>query len=408
MTFISRRPARWLTAALLSLTLSAAHAQAELTPAAPPAAKVDPQAQAALDQMTAAYKALKTYSATLAVSSAAGGHTQRQTVTLVFQRPGQARIVIADAAGTQEEIVSNGTSLFLSSPRDKQYLKQAVPPGAESLPAVLSQARGTLLPMLAGSPEFLSRLTAQPGVTVRLGTPGTIAGVPTDTVITTLPNPTAQVRFTFSVGAEDHLLRRLIETATMTRGAQAQTYTHTETVTAQTPDAPLTAAAFAFVPPPGAKLVTQAAQPPMYDPRLRVGARPFPITARDLTGRPLTLDQYRGKVVLLDFWATWCGPCVGEMPNVIAAYHKYHARGFDIVGISLDQDRSSLKSFIRQNKMPWQQVFDGKGWESRVPREYGVAAIPFGLLLGRDGRIIAVEARGPALTAAIQKALAQK
>jgi len=358
--------------------------------------------------MTAAYKALKTYSATLTVSSIAGSVTQKQTVTLTFQRPSRARILIADKTGKLGEIVSDGVNLFVISPRDKRYVKQAVPPGAAAIPAVLSQARGTLLPLLAGSPEFLSRLLTQPGITISMGTPETIDGVPTDTIIATLPSPTAQVHFTFSVATEDHLLRRLTETATMTRSAQTQTFTHTETVTAQMPDAPLTAAAFVFVPPPDAKRITQASEPPRYEPHLRPGALPLPFTARDLSGQRLTLDQYRGKVVLLDFWATWCGPCVGEMPNVIATYHKYHAQGFDVVGISLDQDQSILKSFIRRNKMPWRQVFDGQGWESKVPRAYGVSAIPFGLLLGRDGRIVAVGARGPRLTIAIRQALARQ
>ncbi len=146
----------------------------------------------------------------------------------------------------------------------------------------------------------------------------------------------------------------------------------------------------------------------MFDPRLKPGARPFAIAAKDLNSRPLSLAQYKGKVVLMDFWATWCGPCVGEMPNVIAAYKKYHAQGFDVVGISLDQDKGALTSFLKQNKMPWRQVYDGKGWGSAVPRQYGVMAIPFGLLLNRDGTIAAVEVRGEALPAAIKMALAKK
>jgi len=95
------------------------------------------------------------------------------------------------------------------------------------------------------------------------------------------------------------------------------------------------------------------------------------------------------------------------MPNVIAAYKKYHAAGFDIVGVSLDQDRPALTAFIAQNKMPWRQVFDGKGWGSAVPRRYGVMAILFGMLIGRDGRIAAVDIRGPALASAIKAALAK-
>ena len=408
MSLFSPRALQGLTVGLALLTGAVPlYAQAGLAPAAPPA-KVDPQAKAVLDQMAAAYQALKTYSAKIATVSTGGSMTQKQTVTLSFQRPNRARAAIADATGPLTEVISDGTSLFLSSPRDKQYLKQAAPT-EEAVSAALSQARGTLLPALAGSPQFILRFFGQPGMTVSLGTPETVAAVPTDTVTIALPNHNGTtVHFTLSVATGDHLLRQLTETAQFTRGGKSQTFTHTETVIAQTLNPALTAADFAFVPPPGSKKVEQAAEPPMYDARLKAGARPFPITAKDLSGRPLSLAQYQGKVVLLDFWATWCGPCVGEMPNVIAAYKKYHAQGFDVVGISLDQDKGSLTSFLKQNKMPWRQVFDGKGWGSQVPRKYGVAAIPFGLLVGRDGRIAAVEVRGDALPAAIRLALAKK
>ena len=145
----------------------------------------------------------------------------------------------------------------------------------------------------------------------------------------------------------------------------------------------------------------------MYDPRLVPGAKPLTLATKDLNGHLIALSQYKGRVVLLDFWATWCGPCVGEMPNVIAAFKKYHGQGFDVIGISLDESRPALTKFIAANKMPWRQVFDGKGWDSAVPHEFGVQSIPFGLLIGRDGQIAAVGVRGPELTVAIQKALAK-
>lgn len=132
------------------------------------------------------------------------------------------------------------------------------------------------------------------------------------------------------------------------------------------------------------------------------------VTPADAPTVKRAVAALRGHVVLVNFWATWCGPCVGEMPNVIADYKKYHAQGFDVVGISLDQDRGALTSFIAQNHMPWRQVFDGKGWNSAVPHQYGVMSIPFGLLIGRDGTIQAVEVRGPALGEAIKAALAKK
>ena len=240
---------------------------------------------------------------------------------------------------------------------------------------------------------------------------GVVGGVAVDVVVVTSPATRRSSGLTLSlaVGRKDHLLRRLTESRPASSAGPKTTLT--ETATRLTADPVLTAREFTFAPPAGVKKLipqAQASQPPMYDPRLVPGARPFPITAKDLSGQPLSLAQYRGKVVLMDFWATWCGPCVGEMPNVIAAYKKYHGRGFDVLGISLDQDHAALTSFLRQNHMPWRQVFDGKGWGSAVPHRYGVASIPFGLLIGRDGTIQAIGARGPELDSAVEAALAKK
>lgn len=127
----------------------------------------------------------------------------------------------------------------------------------------------------------------------------------------------------------------------------------------------------------------------------------------DIEGKPLSIANYKGKVVLVDFWATWCGPCVAELPNVLKAYEKYHDKGFDIVGISLDRDESALRKFIEEHKMPWAQYFDGKGWDSDLAGRYGVNAIPMTFLLDREGKIIGKDLRGPALEEAVAGALAQ-
>lgn len=125
----------------------------------------------------------------------------------------------------------------------------------------------------------------------------------------------------------------------------------------------------------------------------------------DLDGKPLSISRFRGKVVLLDFWATWCGPCVGEMPNVISVYDRYHGKGFEIIGISLDTDKNTLESFIKDYGIKWPQYYDGKGWENELARAYNVNAIPATFLLDGEGRLIAENLRGPALENVVIKAL---
>jgi thiol-disulfide isomerase/thioredoxin len=125
----------------------------------------------------------------------------------------------------------------------------------------------------------------------------------------------------------------------------------------------------------------------------------------DLDGTNISLDAYRGKVVLVDFWATWCPPCIVELPNVLAAYQKYHDKGFEIIGISLDKDKARLEDFLEENGMDWPQYFDGKGWDNELSNKYGVNSIPTTYLLGPDGGIIARDLHGDELEKAVGKAL---
>jgi len=128
---------------------------------------------------------------------------------------------------------------------------------------------------------------------------------------------------------------------------------------------------------------------------------------QDVAGKPLSIGNYKGKVVLVDFWATWCVPCVRELPNVVKAYEKHHEKGFEIIGISLDQDEKTLKSFTKEKNMAWQQYFDGKGWGNKLAVKYGVQSIPATFLLDGEGKIIGRDLRGDALEEAVGKALAK-
>ena len=131
---------------------------------------------------------------------------------------------------------------------------------------------------------------------------------------------------------------------------------------------------------------------------LAVG-KPFPpFSEKDFNGKPLALVDFKGKIVLIDFWATWCQPCVQELPNVLAAYEKFHAKGFEIVGVSLDQNRDALTGFIKERGITWAQYFDGLGWKNKLGEQYGIQSIPNTFLLDGDGKIIAKNLRGPALS----------
>jgi peroxiredoxin len=126
---------------------------------------------------------------------------------------------------------------------------------------------------------------------------------------------------------------------------------------------------------------------------------------KDLTGKPLSLASYKGKVVLIDFWATWCPPCVRELPNTLKVYQKYHDQGFDVMGVSLDDDQPQLEKFLKANSMTWSQFFDGQGVKNKLALKYGIEAIPATFLLDGDGKIIGKDLRGDELEAAVSKAL---
>jgi thiol-disulfide isomerase/thioredoxin len=130
---------------------------------------------------------------------------------------------------------------------------------------------------------------------------------------------------------------------------------------------------------------------------LSLPGKPMEIKGDLLDGKAFDPKSLAGKVVLVDFWATWCGPCVAEIPNVLAQYEKYHDKGFEVIGISLDEEKDKVDAFVAEHKIPWPIIYAGKGWNDPVAQFYGISGIPQLILIGRDGNVITLNARGEKL-----------
>lgn len=370
------------------------------------------KAQQMLKDSAAAYKALDAYSSDVTWKKGSAKASQTLTGHVAWQRPDQLMAEVKMGDNTFQKYLSGGKLIETKvTAGQTMYTSVDTENAAEMLPEALGElgpvglSLGTFLtdtdPLEAYGDDVKTLSARAATAEEAQGLDLKPAELQTIEIKLEIKRGTGTmpVQMTYVLGEKDKLVRSFSVNYQVGEQTIAQTETYTEVkVNPQNG-----ADALKFVPAAGAELVDDLN--PTYDTRLRTGAAPIALNATDLQGAPISFDQYKGKVVLVDFWATWCPPCRAEMPNVIATYNKYHDKGFDIVGISLDQDKAALDKYIAENKMPWRQVFDGKGWDSEVGKNFGVRAIPFAMIIGRDGKIAALNARGEGLEKAVAKAL---
>jgi thiol-disulfide isomerase/thioredoxin len=145
--------------------------------------------------------------------------------------------------------------------------------------------------------------------------------------------------------------------------------------------------------------------------RLTLMGQPMEISGALLDGGEVEWESYRGKVVLVDFWATWCGPCRDEVPNILAMYEAYHDKGFDVLGVSLDDTPEDARSYIEEMKLPWASLYpekeEDRGWNNPLSRYYGITGIPTAILVDQQGRVVHMNARGPYLQQQLQALLGE-
>jgi prepilin-type processing-associated H-X9-DG protein len=197
--------------------------------------------------------------------------------------------------------------------------------------------------------------------------------------------------------------------STTTPAGTTPTTTPAAGSTTTTPAAGATAAAATTTPVAATAATGDAAAAPQPTPTPRTRptefvlapGKPMWVEGTLLNGTPIDWSSYGGKVVLVDFWASWCGPCLAELPNVRQVYDKYHAQGFEVIGISLDETRQELNTFLASNPVPWPVMFSANqqdwSWNHPMARLYKIEAIPAAVLVNKEGNIVSTSARGPDL-----------
>jgi outer membrane lipoprotein-sorting protein/peroxiredoxin len=407
------------------------------------AVKPNPKAVELMSRMYAAYKALQTFSCTAQMEAVMPARdSQGKPMTLrsqahasyQFQQPNKIAFSRTNQNGTARA-VSDGRTLYAMTDEDKsgpeewraqsRYLKREAPSGMPWNDS-LTLARFGGLPVYGFStslqwmPELvlgINFMPAEGGYGFQLGKPTVLGGEPVAVVFLRQQSiyqggiPADKGTLTLWISQRDHLLRRVSDEWVRSDGISRSVETYTNVKV----NLNLPPSTFEFTPPDNGLAVdsVESLLPPrpVIGPKLNIGdavpAAAFGAT--DVDGKRVEAADYEGKVVLLDFWATWCGPCIRQIPSLVATYQQYHDQGLEIVGYAIEEakNKDKLPAFTLKHGMAWRQVWDK---DAVIANACGPTnGVPFAIVVGRDGRIAALGNPGEGLDvdAAIRAALAK-
>lgn len=364
-----------------------------------PPAEFDAQARSILEKSAALYQNAQTLH--LESESVNAGRLLRN-VTVNYRAPHNLVITRREAKGIKE--VAYHDSENVTTLRDfDNTVEYTVAPSNAGRRSPLAGAVGQYLAgFLTGTEgSVFGHLAVE---TVKYDGTAEVNGVPVHKIVATARKSEGNSTYavgstTYYIGQQDSLLHKVEQSSIRNDGVPVLT---TETFTNQKINDAIPDSTFHFTPPAGATRVDRLSR--YRGIQVDVGDIPFAIEATDIDGKPVSLEQYKGKVVLLDFWATWCAPCRAELPNLKAAYAKYKDQGFEVLGISFDSSTAFLKPFVKKEAVGWRNIYDGY-WNGPIATAYNVRFIPTTILIGRDGKVAALNPRGEELEPAIKAAL---
>lgn len=372
------------------------------------------------DAVIAAHQASPAYGATVKVTTDDGS---RQADVLIKVRAKGGRLLMQLETGEWASYgaYADGRLLLFSTKNNGEYTVQPVPetPLLGNLFYKLSLLAGLklnfgsqVLSLLDEWHPFESEEENRMIRDVRITTDAD--GKRTTILITRSQGPAETTRMAWTFESASHRLVSSRRESTYVKPASYlsrpvfTTETVTETVTefsAEARDADLAPA-----PPAAARRIELPALRPLYNPALKKGVAPPPIEATDMEGKAVSLRDYQGKIVLLNFWATWCGPCIAKFPFMTALEEKFGARGFVVLGVACDEETKAEKAgaALRKYNVAWRNILHTRTRDGTpIAERYQVSALPFLMLIGRDGKIIAVGVNpGRSLEQLIERSIA--